>query len=128
MMTRPLGSKPITGSSSLLRVDPSLCPASVLRPSRSPRLGFSLNIRTTGSKVPCLGLIHARAASKPEAASAGWQNPLALIPERTPGPGFDLVWRWFRLFIGRFTFVRLHGPYLTRCCRAFSWNVHHDDS
>src|SRR5438105_11463143 len=126
-MIRPLGSKPVTGPSSLLRVVPSLCPASVLWPLRSPRLGCSLGIGATGSKVPCLGLIHARAASRPEVVAAGLQDPPPLLPELTPCPGFDLVWKWFRPFIGRFTFVRLHGPHLTRLCRAFSRNVHHGD-
>ncbi len=52
-MTRPLRSGPTTGLSSLSRVAPPLCPALVLRPSRLPRLGRSLRIGTTGSKVPC---------------------------------------------------------------------------
>jgi hypothetical protein len=124
-MIRPLGSRPVTGPSSLLRVDPSLCPASVLAPLRLPRLGSSLGNGTTGSKVPCTGLFHARAASRPDAATAGLQNPPPLFPELTPCSGFDIVWGAFRPFIGRFTCVRLRGTHLTRYARAFSRNVHH---
>ena len=39
-------------TSSLLRVDPPLCSASALSPSRDFRLSFSLYIGTTGSRVP----------------------------------------------------------------------------
>src|SRR5262249_37639430 len=39
-------------TSSLLRVDPPLCSASVLSLSRDFRLSFSLYIGTTGSRVP----------------------------------------------------------------------------
>src|ERR1700751_5942391 len=44
--TLPLRSSPITGPSSLLRVGPPLCPASLLSPSQICCLGFSL--QTTG--------------------------------------------------------------------------------
>ena len=48
---RPLGSSPITGPSSLLRAGPSLCPASVLCPSRLTPLGV-LPLATRGSTTP----------------------------------------------------------------------------
>src|SRR5208282_3858558 len=44
-LTRPLCSSPITGPSTLLRVDPSQSPASVLSPRGFRRLCFSLAIR-----------------------------------------------------------------------------------
>jgi len=57
------------GRLTLLRVVPSLClaveaapPSSVLSASRGRRLRLSLCIETTGSKVPCLSPIDARAA------------------------------------------------------------------
>jgi len=124
-MIRPLGSRPITGPSALLRVDPSLCPALVLAPLRSPRLGSSLGSGTTGSKVPCTGLFHARAAFRPDAATAGLQNPPPLLPGLSCDPGFGIVLPIFRPFIGRFTCVRLHGAHLAGYAPAFSRNVHH---
>jgi len=50
------------GRSSLLRIVPPLCLASVLLASRGFRLRLSLCIETTGSKVPCSSPIDARAA------------------------------------------------------------------
>ena len=50
MATVTLRSSPITGPSSLLRVGPPLCPASVLNPSRISRLRLSLPRPTAG---PC---------------------------------------------------------------------------
>src|SRR5690349_19366305 len=47
--TLPLRSSPITGPSSLLRVGPPLCPASLLSPSQISCLGFSL--QTTGRRT-----------------------------------------------------------------------------
>ncbi len=106
MRIRPLGSRPVTGRSTQLRIVPSLCPASVLRPSRLPRLDRSLRIGTTGSKVPCSSLFHARAASRPEAMAAACRATPPLIPEFAPYPGFDLVCIWFRPFInGSLSFV-----------------------
>ncbi len=116
-MTRPLRSRRITRPSSLLRVVPSLCLALVLSPSRGLRLGFSLGIEATGSKVPC---------SEPDPRSrrlyAGRrmdriQAPSMLIPGQPPLPGFDVVYT-ISVPHQRFTCVRLRGPHLTRSRRA----------
>src|SRR5258708_19892567 len=52
-LTRPLCSSPITGPSSLIRVVPPQCSASVLSPRGFGRLGFSLNIGARVPAVPC---------------------------------------------------------------------------
>jgi hypothetical protein len=55
-------------------------------------LGVSLlAVRTTGSKVPCLSLIHARAASRPDAMPIDDRAASALLPEHTINPGFDIA-------------------------------------
>ena len=58
---------PHYGASPLLRVGPSLCPASVLSPSWVLHLGFSLDIGTTGSHVPQRSLVQSHATFTPEA-------------------------------------------------------------
>src|SRR5690348_15805232 len=60
--TSPLRSSPMTGPSSLLRVAPPLCPASVLSPLGSTYLDFSLRIGATGSHVPHRSLAQSHAA------------------------------------------------------------------
>lgn len=45
-----------------------------------------------------MGLVHARAALRPDAATAGLQDPPPLFPEHTLCPGFDIV-SLFRPFI-----------------------------
>jgi len=72
-MTQPLRSRRITRPSSLLRVVPPLCFASVLSSSRGVRLDFSLGIEATGSKVPCPSLICDPAVFVPDAAWAGYR-------------------------------------------------------
>jgi hypothetical protein len=67
-MTRPLRSRRITRRSPLLRAIPPLCSASVLSPSRGLRLGLSLGLGTTGSKVPPMSLIRTRAVLMPGVA------------------------------------------------------------
>src|SRR4051812_45686874 len=110
---------PITGTSTLLRAHPPLCPASVLWPSWVFHLGSSLNIEATGSQVPCSSQDWARATLMPDAALAVSGSPPALIPGQRLLPGFDVVHtlstlrRWF-------TRVRLPDPHLTRSRRAFS--------
>src|SRR3954462_2887164 len=110
---------PITGTSTLLRAHPPLCPASVLWPSWVFHLGFSLNIEATGSQVPCSSQDRTRATLMPDATLAVSGSPPALIPEQRLLPGFDVVpmlstlRRWF-------TRVRLPDPHLTRSRRAFS--------
>ena len=95
-MTRPLRSTRITRPSSLLRVVPPLCLASVLSPLRGFRLDFSLDIEATGSKVPQMSLIRALAVFVPDATRAGLQAPPTLIPGQPQLPGFDIVWILFR--------------------------------
>ena len=68
-MIQPLRSIPITETSTLLRVGPPLCPASVLSPSWVRHLGFSLIIGTTGSHVPHMSLIQVRATFMPDDAA-----------------------------------------------------------
>ena len=83
---------------------------SVLWPLRLPRLGFSLGIGTTGSKVPCLSLIRVRAASGPGVVSVVNRSSPTLLPELRRGPGFDTVCLAFRPFISgslSFTFTDL---------------------
>jgi hypothetical protein len=76
----PLCSSPITGPSSLVRVAPSLCLASVLRLSRDLRLSRSLRIEATGSQVPHLSQDQAHAAFMPDAKWAVSRSPPTLIP------------------------------------------------
>src|SRR3954469_6910604 len=110
---------PITGTSTLLRAHPPLCPASVLRLSWVFHLSVSLNIEATGSQVPCSSQDRTRATLMPDATLAVSGSPPALIPEQRLNPGFDVVHtlstlrRWF-------TRVRLPDPHLTRSRRAFS--------
>ncbi len=72
-MTQPLRSRRITHPSSLLRVVPPLCLASVLSSLRGLRLDFSLDIEATGSEVPCPSLICALAVFVPDAAWASYR-------------------------------------------------------
>src|SRR5688572_14041489 len=76
----PLGSIPLWGTSTLLRVVPSLCTASVLWPSWGFHLGVSLGrfpfqenpfgIGAPGSHVPHHRLQQVQATSMPDAASS----------------------------------------------------------
>jgi hypothetical protein len=66
----PLRSRPITDPSALLRVDPPLCLASVLRPLWVLHLGGSLRIEATGSQVTHLSLKRTHATFTPDAALA----------------------------------------------------------
>ncbi len=67
-VSQPLRSTPITGVSSLLRVDPPPCRASILSLLRDHRLRFSLAIATTGSHVPHNSLTSVHAAFMPKVA------------------------------------------------------------
>ena len=71
----PLRSMPITGTSTLLRAHPPLCPASVLWPSWDLHLGSSLRIGATGSQVPCSSQDRTRATFMPDAALAVSGSP-----------------------------------------------------
>ena len=103
-MTRPLRSSPITGPSSLLRVGPPLCPASLLSPSQISCLGFSL--QTTGRRpkplhwpaVPSGRQVlpfHPRAQitlappSMPDTHLASQQAPARLLPGQRLDPGSE---------------------------------------
>ncbi len=57
-------------ASTLIRVVPPLCPASVLKPLWVLHLDVSLHIRTTGSQVPYASLNRVHAAFMPDAMSA----------------------------------------------------------
>ena len=109
-MTLPLRSSPITEPSSLLRVGPPLCPASVLNPSRISRLELSLP-RTTAGHNRSTGRPRARddrfprSTPEPRPSSrhlhaghhlASKQAPARLIPGHLGKPGFDVVCRSFR--------------------------------
>ena len=117
-VTRPLRSAPITGVSSLLRVDPPLCRASILSLLRGrPRLRFSLCIAATGSHVPHDSLISGHAAYMPEAACTVDRFPAC--PSRC-----HIVHRFRPRLIGittphqRFIFIRLPIPHLTAAITA----------
>src|SRR5215472_6126277 len=84
--------QPHYGPSSLLRVGPPQCPASVLSPRGFGRLGFSLHIGATGScssvppPVSASRLLHA--GRHP----LSHQAPSRFIPGEIHAPGFDDTW------------------------------------
>ena len=65
----------ITTLSTLLRMTPPLCLASVLLLSRVRRLSVSLGIETTGSQVPYPRLQEGRATSMPDAVKPTFRLP-----------------------------------------------------
>jgi hypothetical protein len=75
--------------SSLLRVGPPQCSASVRSPRGFGRLGFSLNIRATGScssaQQPASASRHLYAGRRP----LSHQAPCGLVPGGLYAPGFD---------------------------------------
>src|SRR5215470_17401604 len=88
-LTRPLCSSPVTGLSSLIRVGPPQCSASVLSPCGFGRLSFSLSIGTTGS---CSSVQPPASASRPLYAGRRplrHQAPSGFIPGEIHAPGFD---------------------------------------
>ena len=89
-MIQPLRSSSITEPSSLLRVGPPLCPASVLSLLWGLHLSFSLNIRTTSSHVPCKSLKQDHAIFMPDVTWTVGRFPLCLSREQLPSPGFDV--------------------------------------
>lgn len=115
----PLRSNSITESSSLLRVAPSLCSASVLSHLWGFHLCFFLIIRATGSHVPHKSLYHIHAIFMPEVIwpvnryppdlSQGNDYPSVL----TLVPTLSTPQQWF-------IYIRLHDTHLTRSCLAFS--------
>ena len=88
---QPLRSSSITEPSSLIRVAPSLCLASVLRLLRVLHLSRSLSIEPTGSRVPHLSQNQDHASFMPDAKWAVNRSPPTLIPEQRLFPGFDVV-------------------------------------
>src|SRR6266852_3347120 len=75
--------------SSLLRIGPPQCSASVLSPRGFRRLGFSLGIRATGS---CSSAQTPASESRPLYAGRrlpSHQAPDRLVPEGIHAPGFD---------------------------------------
>ena len=110
---QPLRSTSITETSSLLRVAPPLCFASVLSFSRGLHLNFSLNIETTGSHVPRKSLTQSHAIFTPEAAQAVSRLPLNLswTQYRSPVLTSSLI---FRRLIEWFACARLSESYLPR--------------
>ena len=77
-LTQTLRSSSITEPSSLLRVVPPLCLASVLSHLWGLHLRFSLNIETTGSRVPHKSLDQVHAISMPDTAQPINRLPLDL--------------------------------------------------
>ena len=81
--------QPRYGPSSLLRVGPPQCSASVRSPRGFGRLGFSLHIRATGS---CSSTRQPASASRPLYADRrplSHQAPRGLVPGEPYAPGFD---------------------------------------
>src|SRR5215469_4710957 len=96
--------------------------APVLRFGLSPRgfgrLGFSLNIGTTGS---CSSVQSPASASRPLYAGRhplSHQAPSRFFPEEPNASGFDDTW-FLTTRPRRFTFVRLSDAHLRECSRAF---------
>src|SRR6266478_7943605 len=125
-MTRPLRSLGLSPSSSLLRVAPSLCLASIRWSS-----GFLpwTSLFTSRRQVPTFHTTAWLRVTPPlcrmsprQAAGSPWTGPGS-----TTRPGFDIVptlstrSQWF-------TSVRLSDPHLTRSCRAVSLDAHHPGS
>jgi hypothetical protein len=91
-LTRSLCSSSITEPSSLLRIGPPQCFASVLSPHGFHHLCFSLGIEATGScssaKKPASDSRPLHAGRRPPSHQA----PDRLIPEGPYAPGFDDIW------------------------------------
>jgi hypothetical protein len=126
-MSQPLRSTCITQISSLLRVGPPLCLASVLSLLWGFHLSFSLNIGTTGSHVPHKSLDQVHAISMPDAAQTINRLPLGLSCRPPSICSFDAIsdistpHQWFAC-------AHLLDPYLTRSLPCLSLNAHHNGS
>ena len=98
-------------TSSLLRVDPPLCSASVLSPLWVLHLSFSLAIEATGSQVPCKSLDQVHATFTPEATWAVSRS----LPNSVLNPikklSFDLT-SIFSMPHQWFAVARLPDPHL----------------
>ena len=114
---QPLRSISITETSSLLRVAPPLCFASVLSFLWDLHLNFSLTIEATGSHVPHKSLTQIHAIFTPEAAQAVSRFPLNLswTHSRNPVLTSSII---FRRLIEWFAYARLSESYLPRSYAA----------
>src|ERR1019366_1258528 len=110
--------RPRYQASSLLRVRPSLCLASVLGSSWVHHLEFSLHIEAAGSHVPHKSLRRAHAAFMPVTTRAVSRHPSSFIPGPAQKPGFGDVYAFSTLH-QRFTHVRLPSAHLTGMSRLF---------
>ena len=111
---QPLRSIPITETSSLLRVAPPLCFASVLSFSWDLHLNFSLNIETIRRRrIPHKSLTQIHATFTPEAAWAVNRLPPNLSRTQYSSPVLtsSIV---FRRLIEWFACTRLSESYLPR--------------
>jgi hypothetical protein len=77
-LIRPLRSNPITGPSSLLRVGPPQCSASVLSPRGFPTCASPLASKRLVPAVPCKGLHPVHAPSTPVAICPVIRHPTDL--------------------------------------------------
>jgi hypothetical protein len=112
--------------SSLIRVDPPQCPASVRSPHGFCRLCFSLSIRTTGSRSSTR-----EPGSDSRLLYTGRRLPSCqessrLIPEGSEAPGFDERFCALRCFSGGSLAFVSPDPYLLEVHpRSFDSNAHY---
>jgi hypothetical protein len=113
--------------STLLRTAPPLCPASVLSSSWGIHLDFSLNIRTTASRVPHKSLNQIHATFMPDTAQAVDRLSPGLIlafnkpPVLMSSDFFSTPHQWF-------VCTHLSGSHLTRSKSCLFLNAHHTGS
>jgi hypothetical protein len=111
-MSQPLCSISITETSSLLRVGPPPCLASVLSSLWVLHLDFSLNIKTTGSHVPHKSLEQNHAAFMPSTTQAVSRFPLDLSRSTARSSVLMLTLQFRHLISGSLTLV-----FLIHTCR-----------
>jgi len=111
-MSQPLRSTSITETSSLLRVGPPPCLASVLSSLWGLHLDFSLNIETTGSHVPYNSLNQTHAAFMPSTTQAVNRFPLDLSRSSARSSVLMLTQEFRHLISGSLTLV-----FLAHTCR-----------
>ena len=127
-LIRSLCSGPITAPSSLIRIGPAQCSASVLSPRGVLRLGFSLGSGATGSRSSAREPV---SASRPLYAGRrlpSHQAPGRLVPGDRNAPGFDdgsldndASSKGSLSFVSRMLTC-------SRCSLSFSSNAHHHGS
>ncbi len=116
---QPLCSSSITEPSSLLRVAPPLCSASVLSLLWGLHLSFSLNIGATGSHVPNISLDQVHATFMPDAAWAVNRSPPDLSRINDYPPVLTPSLRFRHFISGSLTFVSIES-YLIPSSGTFS--------